>query len=82
MKQLIGFLLVVGLILVYWKWIVAIVVVVLIIRALPVALREWQAEQAARRARLDELVTRADREHAQVMAGDEQGIWGRFPPAI
>lgn len=86
MKQLIGFLVLVGLVLAYWQWIVGIVLVVLIIRALPVALREWQAEQAAvqaaRKARDAALVARADREHAQVMAGDERGIWGQYPPAV
>lgn len=81
MKQLIGFLLVVGLILVYWKWIVLAVVVVLIIRALPVALREWQAEVAARKARVAAVVARADQQHQWAMAGDERGVYGDFPPS-
>ncbi|BBZ38739.1 hypothetical protein [Mycobacterium conspicuum] len=36
---------------------------------------------AAERQRIAELCARADRQHAQVLAGDERGVYGDYPPA-
>jgi len=36
---------------------------------------------AARRRRDAELCARADRQHAQVLAGDERGVYGGYPAA-
>lgn len=82
MKQLIGFLLFVGLVAIYWKWILAAIMLVLIVRALPAAWREWQAECAAQRARREELVARGEQQHAWAMAGDPRGTFGAYPPAV
>ncbi len=35
----------------------------------------------ARRHRLAELAARADEQNRLVMAGDERGVYGEFPPA-
>jgi hypothetical protein len=80
-KQLLGVLLLVGLVLAYWQWILAVVVVVLIVRAFPPAWREHQVQLALRRQGALEIAARADVQHAQVMAGDERGVYGAYPPA-
>lgn len=36
----------------------------------------------ARRRRDAEICARADRQNAQVLAGDQQGIYGEYPPAV
>jgi hypothetical protein len=82
MKQLFGLLLLVGVVLVYWQWILAIIVVVMIIKAAPVAWRELQAGQAAERERLQGLIARADQQHRWSMSGDPRGFHGDYPPAF
>jgi hypothetical protein len=65
MRGLLGFLFLVGLVLAYWQWVLAAVIVVLVVKAAPVAWSEWQGE----RARLRALVARADQ---QTPVGDER----------
>jgi hypothetical protein len=67
MKALIGLLLLVGLLIAYWQWVLAVVVVVLAVKAAPVAWRELQAEQAAERSRLQGVIARADQQHQWTM---------------
>jgi hypothetical protein len=81
MKALLGFLLLVGFVGLYWKWILAAVVVVLILRAAPVAWREWQEERSVLARRRAELIARADQQHRWAMEGDERGFYGLYPPA-
>lgn len=81
MKGILGFLLLVGIISLYWKWLAAIVVVVWLANLARRGYCTARAEAAEEWVRVRGLVERADREHAQVMAGDERGIWGRFWPA-
>lgn len=38
--------------------------------------RTYQARTARDRA----LIEHADHEHALIMAGDERGVWGQYPP--
>jgi hypothetical protein len=80
MKGILGFLLLLGIISLYWKWIVALVVVVWIVNLARRGYRTARAEAAEEWVRRAQLVERADREHAQVMAGDERGIYGRYTP--
>jgi hypothetical protein len=80
MKQLFGLLLLVGLVLAYWQWVLALVVVVMIIKAAPVAWRELQAEQAAERRLLQGLIARADQQHLWSMNGDRRGTYGDLRP--
>lgn len=82
MKGLFGILLLVGIVLVYWQWVLAIIVVVLIVKAAPVAYREFQAERADAAQRYNELVARADQQHRWAMSGDARGVYGAFPPAV
>jgi len=37
---------------------------------------------AWRRRRDAELCARADRQHAAVLAGDQHGVYGNYPPAV
>ncbi|MDT5082766.1 MAG: hypothetical protein QOJ80_7403 [Mycobacterium sp.] len=78
MRGLLGFLFLVGLVLAYWQWVLAAVIVVLVVKAAPVAWSEWQGE----RARLRALVARADQQHLWAMSGDPRGIHGEYPPAF
>jgi hypothetical protein len=82
MKQLFGLLLLVGLVLAYWQWVLALVVVILAVKAAPVAWREWQAEQGAERRRLQGFIARADQQHLWSMSGDPRGMHGDYPPAF
>lgn len=41
--------------------------------------RDRAAEQDAER---DAVVARADAQHKQIMAGDDRGIYGAYPPAV
>jgi nitrate/nitrite transporter NarK len=82
MRGLVGLLFLVGLVVVYWKWAVAIAVVVLAVKAAPIAWRELQGERSAERARLRELIARADQQHLWEMSGDPRGVHGNYPPAL
>jgi hypothetical protein len=70
-------LLVVGFVVMFW-WVFAIVagIVVLGIAGWYVACRI-----DARDKRLAELAARADEQHSQILAGDDRGIYGIYPPA-
>jgi hypothetical protein len=76
MKGLVGLLFLVGLVAVYWKWILAVAIIVLIVRAAPIAYQQWQADRSAERARLSGIIARADQQHAWAMAGDPRGTYG------
>jgi hypothetical protein len=74
--QLIGALFVVGLIIRYFWWIVAVVAVVAAVKWVPrvwarhqAAVEAWQAEPRA-------VAARADQQHAWVMAGEDRGVYG------
>jgi hypothetical protein len=76
MKQLFGLLLLVGLIAVYWKWIVAVVVLVWVVNLVRRGYHTARAEAAEEWVRRGQLVARCDRQHAWVMAGDPRGTYG------
>jgi hypothetical protein len=79
--KFVGLLLLVGFVCVYWKWVLAAVIFWAVVKAAPIAYRELQEERALRKQRAAEIVARADRQHAQIMNGDERGVYGAFPPA-
>ena len=81
MKQLVGVLLLVGFVMAYWLWVLAVVVLVLVSRAAPAARRDARAEQDQRRARAAALVARADQQHRWASEGDSRGTFGNYPPA-
>lgn len=73
-------ILIVGLVLSYWKAVVG-AVAVLILAAVVVG--AWKAAQRRAKARRDEvaaLAARADREHQQFLEGNEAGVYGRHRP--
>jgi hypothetical protein len=82
MNQWVGVLLLLGFIVAYFWWVVAIIA--------PIAVawwgyRLWQQHCAARDAAAAERMAiraRADQQHAQVLEGDDRGIYGEFPPAV
>lgn len=83
--QLVGLLLLVGLIGAYWQWFLLAAVLVWGVpwareqgHALVLAHR---AAVAAERRRCAELCARADQQHAWAMAGDPRGTYGQWPPS-
>lgn len=71
-------LLVVGFIVMFW-WIFAIIIGVLLLAgAIWYAASRLDARDAARRA----IAARADEQHAQILAGDDRGLYGAYPPAV
>jgi phage-related minor tail protein len=81
-RSFVGLLFLVGLVAVYWKWAVAIAVVVLIVKAAPVAWSHLKCNQAAERQRLRGLIARADQQHLWATSGDPRGVHGNYPPAF
>jgi lysylphosphatidylglycerol synthetase-like protein (DUF2156 family) len=79
--QFIGVLLLVGFIGAYFWWIVAILAVVAFAWMAQRAFREIEAEEVAEARRRQALIARCDRQHSWVMAGDDRGVYGQFPPA-
>ena len=79
---LIGLLLAVGFIGLYWKYIVGLIVVVVAARWWGNEKQRLAAEQLAEKQRMEGFAARADMQHAQILAGDENGIWGDYPPAV
>jgi hypothetical protein len=81
MGAILGLLLIVGTIIRYWWWLVAAAALVGALwygRVLYVA---WEIHAAARARYHAAICARADQQHAWVMAGDDRGTWGRYPPA-
>jgi hypothetical protein len=80
MALLLAVLIAAALILKYWPAIVGIIAVTYagyrVVRAV-----ERHAERVeADRRRLAGIAVRADRQHAWVLAGDERGVFGEYPP--
>ena len=82
LAQLVGVLLVVGLVGAYFWWIVAALAAVALVYF---ARRWWLAHRqrvAEREAEHAAIAARADQQHAWVLAGDDRGVCGAYPPAI
>ncbi|WP_203799865.1 hypothetical protein [Mycobacterium heckeshornense] len=81
MSQLFAVLLLVGIVAHFIWWIIGMAAIVLMAWTLKRAYRDMCAARDARRRQVAELAARADRQHAWVMAGDDRGIYGDYPPA-
>jgi hypothetical protein len=78
--QLIATLFVVGFVLAYW-WIIALVIAALVLwKVAPIVYRRYRVAEAAKQAALRGLEARADQQHRWVLAGDERGVFGTYPP--
>jgi hypothetical protein len=71
----------VGAIVKFWVWIAVAFCVLAVGAALIVLFARLQSHARARRAAQAAIVARADEQHAQIMAGDDRGIYGAYPPA-
>jgi hypothetical protein len=80
--QFIGVLLLIGFVGAYFWWIIAIAAVATLVWMAQRAFREIDAAEAAEARRQAAVVKRADRQHAWVMAGDDRGVYGAYPPAV
>jgi hypothetical protein len=74
-------LIVIGFIAKFWAWILAVLGALMVF-----GLLLWLTLYVERRADAREemraaLAARADQQHAWVLAGDDRGVYGEFPPA-
>lgn len=82
MKGILGVLLLLGIICLYWKWILAVVVVVWIVNLARRGYHTARAEAAEEWVRRGQLVARADQQHAWASEGDPRGTFGEYRPAV
>ena len=86
LAQFVAVLLVVGFIGAYFWPIVTVLVLAglawMAVRAYPVARAEFEADARRRITSAAQLVRRADQQHAWVLAGDDRGVYGVYPPAF
>jgi positive regulator of sigma E activity len=76
-------LLIVAALVVDFFWLLAaLVVTVVVARLIGWWLARRDDRSIAERQRRAELCARADRQHAAVLAGDERGVYGEYPPAV
>lgn len=80
MKQLLGVLLIMGLLVAYWPWVVGFVLIVFGVRMIVRAADSARVRADEKRAKDAAIVARADRQHQQVMAGNMAGVYGEYPP--
>jgi hypothetical protein len=80
--QLVGTLVVVGLVLHYIWWILAAAVVVALVWGSRRAFGEIGAAEVAEAHRLAAIVKRADQQHAWTLAGDPRGTYGADFPRL
>ena len=84
LAQFVAVLLLVGFVGAYFWWIVAAAAVAglawLAVRAYPVARAEFEADARRRAEQAIALIRRADQQHALVMADDDRGVYGLYPP--
>jgi len=79
-RAVLSVLLVIGFVVTYW-WLI-----VLVLAVTAVGLALWLGHQrrleagARRRCEHAALVARADQQHAWVLAGDNRGVYGQYPP--
>lgn len=74
-------LLVVGVIAKFWVWILVVVGVIALGIVLGVLMFRADIRHADKLGRAAAIARRADEQHAQILAGDDRGIYGAYPPA-
>lgn len=78
--SIVAVLIVVGLIAKFIWWVLAVVGAALVIGLFGWALHRVEQRRIAELARIAAIAARADEQHAQIMAGDDRGIYGAYPP--
>jgi hypothetical protein len=81
MGQPFSLLLLVGFVGAYFKWLAAAIAAWLAYRWGRAAWARHCADADAWATEQRAITARADRQHAWVLAGDERGTYGRYPPA-
>jgi high-affinity nickel permease len=71
----------VGVIVKFWVWILAAFAAVALIVLVFVLVHRSDKRHAAELEHIAAIARRAEQQHAQILAGDERGIYGAFPPA-
>jgi nitrate/nitrite transporter NarK len=80
--QLVGTLLLVAWVMHFMGWIILFAAVAAVVWVCRRGYDEQERIAAAKQRRLDELVARADQQHAWTMSGDDRGLYGEYPPAV
>ena len=81
LAQFVGLVLLIGFIGAYFWWIVAAVAVVAAVYFGRQLWRAHCARVAELKAEHARIAARADQQHAWVLAGDDRGVFGAYPPA-
>lgn len=71
---------VIGFVAKFWVWILAIVGVILLGVLVGLLLHRASERDTARRRQQAAIAARADEQHKQILAGDDRGIYGIYPP--
>lgn len=79
--QFICVLLVIGFVGAYFWWIVAVAAVAGFVWMTVKAFQDIAAQEAVEARRRAVVVRRADQQHAWMLAGDDRGVYGQYPPA-
>jgi ABC-type Fe3+-siderophore transport system permease subunit len=66
----------------FWAWIAAVLGALMVFGLLVWLTFSFERRVDNRYARRAALVARADQQHAWVLAGDQRGIYGEYPPAV
>ena len=83
MRGLLGLLLLLALIVKFWVWILAGVLLWLVVKAALVAAAEIRVEREKTARRIAALIARCDQQHTALPDGDTLiGTYGQFPPAV
>ena len=72
----------VGAIVKFWAWIAAVLGGLMVFGLLLWLTFYVERRVDAKYERRAALVARADQQHAWVLAGDDRGVYGAFPPAV
>lgn len=82
MWQILGFLVIMGLVLHYIWWIIAAIAAWYAVKAMQAAWVRHEAQAEAAEQERAAVAARADEQHQQVMRGDDRGLWGIAGPAM
>jgi hypothetical protein len=82
MLGLLRVLLLVGFVVKFWWLILLVLAVVGAGFLLGGVVTRHDAELDRRRREQSALAARADEQHAWVLAGDDRGVYGKYPPAV
>lgn len=82
MKQLLATLLIVGVLVAYFWWIAAALILIIGCKLAASAVRATRTAAVERRAQHAALAARAEEQHRWALEGDPRGTYGIYEPAV